>query len=105
MPKRFQSTPYIRYSNVYEDVNSLFLQANQGVYLSVASGFDNTLALLKCNPQKIIAFDYNIAQIYLDKLKMSCFLHLTYKELLSLFGINSSPKERLSLYNYFFRIP
>ena len=98
MPKRFKTKPYIRYSNVYEDVNSLILQANQGIYLSIASGFDNTLALLKCNPQKIVAFDYNEAQINLDKLKMSAFLHLSYQELLSFFGINSKKKERLTLY-------
>lgn len=99
MPKRFKEKPYIRYSNVYEEINSLLNVAQGDIYLSVASGFDNTLALLKNNPKKIVAFDYNIAQIFLAKLKMSAFKHLTYKELLSFMGIESNKKERLELYS------
>lgn len=98
MPKRFKTIPYIRYSNVYEESNSLLNVATGDIYLSVASGFDNTLVLLKNNPKKIIAFDYNKAQIYLAKLKMSCFKNLTYDELLLFFGINSTSKERLALF-------
>lgn len=98
MPKRFKKTPYIRYSNVYEDVNSLLSVAKGQVYLSVASGLDNTLAILKNNPEKIIAFDYNVAQIYLAKLKIASFKHLTYQEVLLFFGINSTKKERILLY-------
>lgn len=99
MAKRFKTKPYIRYSNVYEEINSLLSVASGDIYLSVASGFDNTLALLKNNPKKIVAFDYNITQIYLAKLKMSSFLHLSYPELLAFFGINSTKKVRLSLYS------
>lgn len=98
MPKRFKTHPHIRYSNVYEDINSLLNVASGDIYLSVASGLDNTLALLKKNPSKIVAFDYNITQIYLAKLKMTCFNYLAYQEMLSFFGINSSKKERLEIY-------
>ena len=99
MPKRFKTNPYIRYSNVYEDIFSLLSVAKGDIYLSVASGFDNTLALLINNPKKIVAFDYNIAQIYLAKLKMCAFKNLSYKELLLFMGINSTKKERLFYYN------
>lgn len=99
MAKRFKTMPYIRYSNVYEEINSLLSVASGDVYLSVVSGFDNTLALLKNNPKKIVSFDYNIAQINLAKLKMTSFKYLTYSELLLFLGINSKKKERLALYN------
>ena len=49
MKKRFKRKPYIRYSNVYEEINSLLRVASGKTYLSVCSGFDNTLALLLNN--------------------------------------------------------
>lgn len=99
MNKRFKEKPYIRYSNCYEEINSLLEVARGKKYLSVCSGFDNTLALLLNNPDQIICFDYNIVQIYLAKLKLTSFKNLAYQELLKFFGINSNKKERLGIYN------
>lgn len=101
MKNRFKNKPYIRYSNCYEEINSLLeISKNiNGKYLSVCSGFDNTLALLLNNPEKIVCFDYNIAQIYLAKLKTLAFKKLSYKDLLIFFGINSSKKQRIDIYN------
>lgn len=99
MKKRFKESPHIRYANVYEDVNSLLSVFKKGIYLSIASGGDNTFGLLLNNPKKIVAFDYNITQIYLVKLKMHAFKSLEYKEMLAFFGINSSIKERINLFN------
>lgn len=99
MKKRFKRKPYIRYSNVYEEINSLLSVASGKTYLSVCSGFDNTLALLLNNPEKIVSFDYNETQIYLAKLKLAAFKFLTYQEMLLFFGINSTKKIRLILYD------
>lgn len=99
MKRRFKNLPYIRYSNVYEEINSLLSVAKGKTYLSVCSGFDNTLALLLNNPSKIVCFDYNKTQIYLAKLKMASFKYLNYEELLLFFGVNSNKNLRLDLYN------
>lgn len=98
MNKRFKNEPYIRYSNVYEEINSLLEVASGDIYLSVCSGFDNTLTLLLNNPKRIVCFDYNEAQIYLAKLKLAAFKYLSYEETLLLFGINSTKKQRLNIY-------
>lgn len=99
MKKRFKKSPHIRYSNCYEDTSSLLEIADGKKYLSVCSGLDNTLALLLKNPDKIICFDYNITQIYLAKLKIASFKYLDYLELLKFFGIDSTVKDRLNIYN------
>lgn len=98
MKKRFKDKNHIRYSNVYEESNSLLSFSKGNIYLSVCSGLDNTLALLLNNPKKIVCFDYNIAQIHLAKLKIVAFKYLSYNELLKFFGINSIKKERINIY-------
>lgn len=99
MNRRFKNKPHIRYSNCYEEINSLLEVASGKKYLSVCSGFDNTLALLLNNPDSIVCFDYNIVQIYLAKLKTLAFKELSYKDILTFFGINSTRKQRITLYN------
>lgn len=97
-PKRFNEIPYLHYANCYEEFDVLLATASGGRYLSVCSGFDNTLALLITNPQKIYTFDYNIVQIYFAKLKLVAFKILTYPEVLLFLGLNSNKSQRIKLY-------
>lgn len=89
----------INYSNCHEDASLLLSQVqNQNLtILSIASGLDNSLTLLKSNPQKIIAFDYNPTQIYLSKLKKAGIKYLSYEEFLLLLGI--TPGENKDVFN------
>lgn len=84
---------FIRYSNCWEDSGILLqaLQIREGeVGLSVASGGDNTFALLLSDPKKICAFDLNKTQLYLMKLKMAAIESLTYEEALGFLGVTES---------------
>lgn len=84
---------FIRYSNCWEDSKILLkaLKISEGeVGLSVASGGDNTLALLIANPRRIYAFDINKTQLYLMKLKMAAIAMLGYDEVLGFFGLKES---------------
>lgn len=78
----------IRYANCWEDVNNILktLDENKTI-LSICSGGDNTLATLLKNPKHVVAFDTNINQIHLLKLKISAFRVLEYSEVLILLGI------------------
>ena len=84
---------FIRYSNCWEDSNILLkaLDIKEGeTGVSVASGGDNTFALLLSNPKKIYAFDINKTQLYLMKLKMAAIERLNYGEILAFFGLKES---------------
>ena len=70
--------------------------AENKVGLSVASGGDNTLAMLNRNPKKIYAFDLNLTQLYCLELKMVCIRRLPYTTTLSFLGIGEC--DRLAVY-------
>ncbi len=78
----------IRYSNCWEDTDNLLdnLEEQKNI-LSICSGGDNTLAMLLKNPKRILAFDLNINQIYLLKLKVCAMQNLKYEEVLILLGV------------------
>lgn len=84
---------FIRYSNCWEDSKILLkaLQIKEGeIGLSIASGGDNTFALLLSNPEKIYAFDINRTQLHLMKLKMAVIENLSYEEALAFLGVKES---------------
>lgn len=90
---------FLRYANCWEDTDILLegLQiAKNETGLSVASGGDNTLAMLNQNPKKIYAFDLNPTQLYCLELKMVCIRRLPYATTLSFLGIGEC--DRLSVY-------
>ncbi|MCL2847488.1 MAG: BtaA family protein [Firmicutes bacterium] len=90
--KRFKIEPYIRYANCYEDAGTLHAIIDESVrsVLSIASGGDNSLALLaNDNIESLMVFDKNPSQLYLTKLKFSAFKHLSYEKVLILFGIEA----------------
>lgn len=88
----------LRYANCWEDTDILLegLQIGENeVGLSVASGGDNTLAmLLKC-PKKIYAFDINPTQLYCTELKMTCIRNLTYEQTLAFLGLADCDRLRV----------
>ena len=91
--------PEIRYSNCWEDTKILLkaLQVQKGeTGISVASGGDNTFALLLGDPKKIYAFDRNPAQLWTCELKMAAMRLLDYEDVLRLLGVCDG--DRLALY-------
>lgn len=89
MNRRFRHEPYIRYSNCFEDADTLLyaVAGKTGAALSIASAGDNSLALLTTDISKLVVFDINPAQLYLTKLKFAAFGALEYEEVLILLGI------------------
>lgn len=90
----------IRYAQCWEDTDVLLegLAAQPGERcFSVASGGDNTLAMLAAAPAEVIAVDLSPAQIYLVELKAAGFKVLPYAQMLELNGIRPSAR-RLDLY-------
>lgn len=85
----------IRYANCWEDPDNLLdhLKIGKNV-LSICSGGDNTLSLLLKNPKQVVAFDTNINQIYMLKLKISAIRTLTYGEVLILLGVKKGDAYR-----------
>ncbi|MBQ8921249.1 MAG: DUF3419 family protein [Oscillospiraceae bacterium] len=89
----------IRYANCWEDTGILLkaLRIRPGeTGLSVASGGDNTFALLLSNPKKIYAIDRNPAQLRLCELKAAAMRLLSYEDVLRFFGVCSG--DRAALY-------
>jgi S-adenosylmethionine-diacylglycerol 3-amino-3-carboxypropyl transferase len=81
--------PRIDYAQCWEDHSIL----RQGLaitpeddVLSIASGGDNTFALLLDRPRRIIAIDRNPAQLYLVELKARAIEHLAYEEFIGFVG-------------------
>lgn len=85
----------IRYAQVWED-SDILLEALQikkdGNYLSIASGGDNTLAMLSKSPKQLIALDLNQTQLYLLELKVTAFKELDYENMLAFLGVTPSTK-------------
>lgn len=87
---------YLRYGQCWEDADllltALAVQPHH-TCLSIASGGDNTLALLSCGPQRVIAVDLSPAQIACLELKVAAFRRLSHAEMLLLLGV-SPPEAR-----------
>jgi S-adenosylmethionine-diacylglycerol 3-amino-3-carboxypropyl transferase len=88
----------IRYAQCWEDADVLLeaLDIHPGhVCLSIASGGDNTLAMLSRGPERVIAVDQNPAQIACLELKAAAFRILEHDEVRELLG--SLPSRRREL--------
>jgi S-adenosylmethionine-diacylglycerol 3-amino-3-carboxypropyl transferase len=87
------------YAQCWEDADVLLdaLDIRPGhVCLSIASGGDNTLAMLSCGPARVIAVDRNPAQIACLELKVAAYRTLEFEEVRELFGsLPSRRRERL----------
>jgi S-adenosylmethionine-diacylglycerol 3-amino-3-carboxypropyl transferase len=87
------------YAQCWEDADVLLdaLDIRPGqVCLSIASGGDNTLAMLSCGPARVIAVDRNPAQIACLELKVAAYHALDYEEVRELLGsLPSCRRERL----------
>lgn len=93
----------IRYANCWEDADILLealdLQPGARV-LSIASGGDNSLAMLTAQPEIVVAVDLSPAQIAVASLKVRAFHDLEYEDLLFFLGVrNDSRCNRLSIYH------
>ncbi len=89
----------IRYSACWEDAEVLLkgLNVHPGDRcLSIASGGDNTLALLLRDPAQVVALDSNPAQIALLELRVAAYRALAYPALLELLGM--APGRRFARY-------
>jgi len=90
----------IRYAQCWEDADIL-LQAldiqPDSTCLSIASGGDNTLALLSRGPRKVFAIDLNAAQLAVLELRVAGYRELQHAELLALHGSTES-RNRQNLY-------
>ncbi len=90
----------IRYANCWEDADILVegLQCRPGQkILSIASGGDNSLALLTTKPELVLAVDLSPAQLYVVELKMLAIRYLDDQDLLAFLGFRPSEK-RLAVY-------
>lgn len=90
----------IRYAQCWEDTDVLIAALNVqpgDVCFSIASGGDNSLALLARAPARVIAVDLSPAQIALTELKAGAFRSLPYREVLEFTGISDSAR-RIELY-------
>ena len=79
----------LRYAQCWEDADVLLegLDIRPGhVCLSIASGGDNTLAILSRGPERVIAVDGNPAQIACLELKVAAYRLLEYEEVRELLG-------------------
>jgi S-adenosylmethionine-diacylglycerol 3-amino-3-carboxypropyl transferase len=86
---------YIRYSQCWEDSETVIggMRIKPGdTCLSIASGGDNSLGLLACDPGKVIAIDASLVQLYLLELKAAAFALLSYSQMLEFLGYHQSDK-------------
>jgi len=89
----------IHYSQCWEDprpsLNALEIGPEDDV-LSIASGGDNSFALLLGRPRSLTVVDRNPAQLFLVELKIRAIEHLSHDELLGFVGIRPCPdKDRI----------
>lgn len=76
----------IRYAQCWEDADILLeaLQPGPGKRcLSIASAGDNTLALLSCDPESVLAIDLSPAQLHCLELRVAAYRTLQHQELLA----------------------
>jgi S-adenosylmethionine-diacylglycerol 3-amino-3-carboxypropyl transferase len=87
----------IHYAQCWEDPrtlrNALKIIPQDNV-LSIASGGDNSFALLLQNPKSLTALDKNPAQIYLVELKMQAIKLFDYDDFIFFIGARPSRKRR-----------
>jgi len=85
----------LRYGQCWEDadrlVEALSPLAGRTV-LSIASGGENSLALLAEGPARLVVIDHNPAQIALVELKLAAMTRLPHRELLLLLGATPAPE-------------
>lgn len=90
----------IRYAQCWEDADVLLAALEPGPgkrCLSIASAGDNTLALLSCDPESVLAVDLSPAQLACLELRVAAYRALQHGELLALIGSVESDA-RLRLY-------
>lgn len=86
----------IRYAQCWEDADILLKALDikpDSVCLSIASGGDNTLAMLSRSPKRVIAVDLSPAQIACLELRVAAYRELTHPELLVLIGSRNELEE------------
>jgi S-adenosylmethionine-diacylglycerol 3-amino-3-carboxypropyl transferase len=79
----------LRYAQCWEDADVLLeaLDVRPGdTCLSIASAGDNTLALLTCDPARVVALDVSPAQLACLELRVAAYRALEHAELLELIG-------------------
>jgi S-adenosylmethionine-diacylglycerol 3-amino-3-carboxypropyl transferase len=87
----------IRYAQCWEDADVLVegLDVQPGdVCLSIASAGDNALALLTCDPERVVAIDMSAAQLACLALRVAAYRTLSHGELLELIGSEPSDRRR-----------
>src|SRR5205814_8059337 len=92
----------IRYAQCWEDADILLeaLEAGPGKRcLSIASAGDNTLALLACSPEYVLAIDLSPAQLACLELRVAAFRVLQHDEMLALLGSHASG-DRMRFYRH-----
>jgi len=90
----------IQYAQCWEDPRALEEGLSVGPgddVVSIASGGDNTFALLLKGPRSLTAVDWNDAQIHLVELKMRAIENLGYEEFAGFVGARPS-RDRSKLY-------
>lgn len=90
-------TAIVRYGQCWEDADVLCaaLEIERGdACLSIASGGDNTLALLSFCPARVLAVDTNAAQLGCLALRVAAFQSLEHSEMLELLGWRPSQRRR-----------
>lgn len=87
----------LRYGQCWEDAGCLLTGLDPGpgsTVLSIASGGENSLALLLREGVRVIAIDRSPPQIAALELKVAAFRRLTHPELLRLLGAQPAPAAR-----------
>lgn len=101
--KRSEATmARIRYAQCWEDPRTLTqaLKINpKDDVVSIASGGDNSFALLLKNPKSLAVVDFNPAQIFLVELKIRAIQKLDYADFVGFIGACAC-QNRLQLYSY-----
>jgi S-adenosylmethionine-diacylglycerol 3-amino-3-carboxypropyl transferase len=99
--KNLQTKGIIHYSQCWEDPETLTASLRvtpEDDVLSVASGGDNTFALLLEGPRTLTAVDRNPAQLFLVELKMRAIQLLDYQDYVGFLGVQLC-RDRLKLYH------
>lgn len=93
----YKEKEYIHYSNCHEDFEMLYgyLKDSYTEILSVASALDNSLGFLVKDGAHVVAFDYNITQIYLCRLKKTAIELLSREEFLTFIGVSDGDSGEL----------
>jgi len=90
----------ILYSNCWEDaevVNKALNIKPGGSYLSIASAGDNSLSILSCGPDLVLAVDKNPAQLACLELRTAAISNLSYPDTLAFMGLTPSI-DRITVY-------